>query len=453
MGKLFGTDGVRGIAISELTTEAAMLIGRAAAVTLAKNSRHKAKILIGKDTRVSCDVLESALIAGICSVGADVHTIGILPTPALAYLTVKYGADAGIMITASHNSFEFNGIKIFSSSGYRLPNDVEEEIERLVFEAQDEMQPVGNDNLGKVVFEKNAEWDYVRYLLRKVSADLARYRVVIDCANGAAYSCAEKFFNGIGASVIMINNKPNGININLDCGSNDPKSLCKAVIDNHANIGLAFDGDGGRCVVVDEKGRVIDGDNIIALLALSMKEEGKLRSNTCVVNQMTNLGFFKWAKENGIVVSTVPKIGSGYVLERMISDNYNLGGEQSGHIVFGDLETTGDGELTGAKILEILKKSGKKMSELGSVFTPYPQILLNVKIRQEYRGMWKQIPEILKIIDFCSDKLGDDGRILVRESGTEPVIRIMAEGRSGEDIRHYAETIALAVKNRLGDYE
>lgn len=451
MGRLFGTDGVRGVAISELTTEAAMLIGRAAAVTLAKNSRHKAKILIGKDTRVSCDVLESALIAGICSVGADVHTIGILPTPAVAYLTVKYGADAGIMITASHNSFEFNGIKIFSASGYKLPDEVEEEIERLVFDAQDEMQPTGNDNLGKVIFEKNAEWDYVRYLLKYIDSDLSRMRVVIDCANGAAYSCAEKFFNGIGASVVMINNKPNGININLECGSNNPELLSKAVLDNHANVGLAFDGDGDRCLVVDEKGNVIDGDNIIALLALSMKNEGKLRSNTCVVTQMTNLGFFKWAKENGIVVSTAPKVGSGYVLERMISDNYNLGGEQSGHIVLGDLETTGDGELTGAKILEILKKSGKKMSELGKVFEPYPQILLNVRIRQEYRGIWRQIPDIVEMIDYCCEKLADDGRIFVRESGTEPVIRIMAEGRSEEAIYQYANAIAKIVKNRLGE--
>lgn len=451
MGRLFGTDGVRGVAISELTTEAAMLIGRAAAVTLAKNSRHKAKILIGKDTRVSCDVLESALIAGICSVGADVHTIGILPTPAVAYLTVKYGADAGIMITASHNSFEFNGIKIFSASGYKLPDEVEEEIERLVFDAQDEMQPTGNDNLGKFIFEKNAEWDYVRYLLKYIDSDLSRMRVVIDCANGAAYSCAEKFFNGIGASVVMINNKPNGININLECGSNNPELLSKAVLDNHANVGLAFDGDGDRCLVVDEKGNVIDGDNIIALLALSMKNEGKLRSNTCVVTQMTNLGFFKWAKENGIVVSTAPKVGSGYVLERMISDNYNLGGEQSGHIVLGDLETTGDGELTGAKILEILKKSGKKMSELGKVFEPYPQILLNIRIRQEYRGIWRQIPDVVEMIDYCSEKLADDGRILVRESGTEPVIRIMAEGRSEEAIYQYANAIAKVVKNRLGE--
>ena len=222
-------------------------------------------------------------------------------------------------------------------------------------------------------------------------------------------------------------------------------------MDNHANIGLAFDGDGDRCLVVDEKGNVIDGDNIIALLALNMKDAGKLRSNTCVVTQMTNLGFFKWAKENGIVVSTVPKIGSGYVLERMISDNYNLGGEQSGHIILGDLETTGDGELTGAKILEILKKSGKKMSELGKVFEPYPQILLNVSIRQEYRGIWKQIPDIVEMIDYCSEKLADDGRIFVRESGTEPVIRIMAEGRSEEAIYQYANAIAKVVKNRLGE--
>lgn len=453
MGRLFGTDGARGVAISELTTETAMLIGKAAAITLAKCSHRKAKILIGKDTRVSCDVLESALIAGICSVGADVHTLGVIPTPAVAYLTVKYGADAGIVISASHNSFEFNGIKLFSSSGYKLPDSVEEEIERLVLDARDELIPAAADSLGHVVFEKNAEWDYVRHLLRNISADLGKMKIVIDCANGAASSCAEKFFRGLGANVIMMNNAPNGININLNCGSTHMESLSAAVLDNKAHVGIAFDGDADRCLMVDEKGNIVDGDRMIAILALDMKTEGRLQSNTCVVTQMTNLGFFRWAKENGIVVSTSSKIGDRYVLERMLSDGYNLGGEQSGHIILSDVSTTGDGELSGARVLEVMSKRQKKLSELANIFKPYPQLLVNVKLRAECRGVWNEVPEVREIVEYCSAKLEGDGRIFVRESGTEPLLRIMVEGRDNEAIYQYAHAIAQVVRNYLGESE
>lgn len=453
MGRLFGTDGVRGVAVSELTTETAMLIGRAAAVTLAKNSHHEAKILIGKDTRVSCDVLESALIAGICSVGADVHILGVIPTPAVAFLTVKYGADAGIVISASHNPYEFNGIKIFSSSGYKLPDEVEAEIERLVLDARNEMAPSGCSNLGRVYVEKNAEWDYVRHLLKNIDSDLGKMRIVVDCANGAASSCAEKFFKGLGANVIMINNTPNGTNINDGCGSTHLEQLSNAVVENRAHAGVAFDGDADRCLMVDEKGEQVDGDRMIAILAKSMKEDGTLLSNTCVVTKMTNLGFFKWAKENGIVVSTASRIGDRYVLERMLLDGYNLGGEQSGHIILSDCATTGDGELSGAKVLEILAASGKKFSELASIFTPYPQLLVNVKLRPECRGKFNEVPEIAEIIDYCSNKLGSDGRIFVRESGTEPLLRVMAEGRDKDAIYQYANAIAQVVKKHLGETE
>ncbi len=453
MGRLFGTDGVRGVAISELTTELAMLIGRAAAVTLAKNTRHRAKILIGKDTRVSCDVLESALIAGICSVGADVHTLGVIPTPAVAFLTVKYGADAGIVISASHNPFEFNGIKIFSSSGFKLPDEVEAEIERLVLDAPNEMHPSSSENLGRVEVEKNAEWDYVRHLLKNIGTDLGRMRIVVDCANGAASSCAEKFFKGLGANVTMINNTPNGININDGCGSTHLESLSKAVVENRAHAGVAFDGDADRCLMVDEKGEPVDGDRMLAILALDMKNEGTLLSNTCVVTKMTNLGFFKWSKENGIVVSTASKIGDRYVLERMLGDGYNLGGEQSGHIILSDCATTGDGELSGAKVLEVLAKSGRKFSELASIFTPYPQILVNVKLRPECRGRFRNVSEVTEVIDYCSEKLGSDGRIFVRESGTEPLLRVMAEGRDMDAIYQYANAIAQVVRQHLGEAE
>lgn len=458
MGRLFGTDGVRGVAISELTVELAMRIGRAAAITLAKSTHHKAKILIGKDTRVSGDVLESALVSGICSVGADVYTLGVIPTPAVAYLTLKYGADAGIVISASHNPFEFNGIKIFSSTGLKLPDEIEDEIERLVLDSQNEMLSSSTDSTGKVIPgrvipEKNAEWDYVRHLLKNVDTDLSRMRIVVDCANGASSSCAEKFFKGLGANVILINNSPNGININDECGSTSIESLSKAVVEHRANAGLAFDGDADRCLMVDEKGEPIDGDKMIAMLALDMKNEGKLASNTCVVTKMTNLAFFKWAKENGVVVSTASKIGDRYVLERMLSSGYNLGGEQSGHIIMSDYSTTGDGELSGAKVLEIMAKSGKKLSELASIFTPYPQLLVNIRIRPECKGKFSEVEEISEIINYCSEKLGSDGRIFVRESGTEPLVRVMAEGRDKEAIYQYANAIAQVVKQHLGENE
>lgn len=454
MGRLFGTDGVRGVAISELTTEAAMLIGRAAAFTLAKKDSKGArpKILIGKDTRISCNIIESALIAGICSAGVDVHTLGVIPTPAVAYLTVMYGASAGIVISASHNSFEFNGIKIFSSKGHKISVDIEDEIERLVLEAQDEMLPNGWTDLGMVYYEKNAVWDYIRHLLKCTDADLSQLRIVVDAANGAAYDCAKKFFSCLGAkNLIMLNDSPNGTNINAGCGSTDVRALSRAVVENKAAVGLALDGDGDRCLVVDETGTLIDGDRILAILAGTMKKRGLLQSNTCVVTPMTNLGFFPWAKQNGIVVSTAPDVGAGYVFERMVQDGYNLGGEQSGYIVLRDYSTTGDGQLVGAKILEILSKSGMKMSELGRIFQPYPQIIENVRLRADFMGSWNSVEDITNIIDFCSAKLGDDGRVYVRESGTEPILRIMVEGKDSEAVYKYAAAIAQVARERIGE--
>lgn len=451
MGRLFGTDGVRGVAISELTVDMAMLIGKAAALTLSKASHRKSKILIGKDTRVSGDVIESALIAGICSVGADVHLLGVVPTPAVAYLTVKYGADAGVVISASHNSYEFNGIKLFSGTGYKLPDEIENEIERLVLDAPNEIVNADCDTIGRIYTEKNAEWDYVRYLIKQIDSDLGRMKIAVDCANGAASATAEKFFRGINANVTFLNNTPDGYNINRNCGSTDLSGLSKYVVENRCVAGIAFDGDADRCLVVDEKGEPVDGDKLIALLALDMKQNEKLASNTCVVTQMTNLGFFRWAKENGIVVSTSSKIGDRYVLERMLIGGYNLGGEQSGHIILSDCATTGDGELSGAKILEILAKSGKKMSELANVFIPYPQLLLNVKLRDGVKGAWKDDVDVREIIDYCTERLGSDGRIFVRESGTEPLLRIMVEGKDADAIYNYAHAIEKVVQDKLGE--
>lgn len=454
MGRLFGTDGVRGIAISEFTTEAAMLIGRAVAYTLSNKNKlgERPKILIGKDTRISCNIIESALIAGICSAGVDVCTLGIIPTPAVAYLTVMYDAVAGIVISAAHNTFEFNGLKIFNSKGQKISVELENEIERLVFDAQDEMLPAGGTDLGRVYYEKNGVWDYVRRLLKCADVDLSELRIVVDAANGAAYDCAKKFFSCLGAKrLIMINDAPNGLNINSQCGSTNVAALSKAVVANKAAVGLALNGDGDRCLIVDEAGKLIDGDKMLAILAGAMKKRGLLQSNTCVVTPMTNLGFFPWAKQNGIVVSTAPNVGAGYVFERMVQDGYNLGGEQSGYIILRDYATGGDGLLVGAKILELLVKTNMKASELGGIFQAYPQITVNVRLRPDFFGSWEEIEDITKIIGLCSSKLGDDGRVFVRESGTEPYLRIMVEGKDAETVYKYAAAIAQVARERIGE--
>ncbi len=450
MGRLFGADGIRGIALSEVSCEKALLIGKATAYVLSKKHSRRAKILIGKDTRISCNVLESALIAGICSMGADVHTLGVIPTPAVAYLAVKYGADASIMLSAAQNTFEFNGIRLFSASGYSLPEDVEAEIERLVLDCPEALVPENHQELGSVSNEKNAEWDYVRYLLRSIEHDLGRMKIVVDCANGAAYSSADKFFKGLGVNVTLINNTPDGVNINDSCGTADTSALSKAVVDLRAHAGIAFDGDGSRCIIVDEKGEPIDGDRILANLALYMKNESKLASNTCVVTPMTNLGFFKWAKEHSIVVSQTSASDAGCILERMLSDGYSLGGDNSGRVIFGNISTAFDGELCAARMLEIMAKSGKKMSELSQVFTPYPQIIVEVRIRPIFKGRWQEIAEITEMVDFCSEKLSNDGRIMIKESGTEPIIRVMAEGRDRDAIFQYAHGIAQVVRDHIG---
>lgn len=445
MGRLFGTDGARGVAITELTCELAMQIGRAAALVLTKETNHKAKIIIGKDTRISGDILESALVAGICSVGADAHILGVVPTPAVAMLVKKYNADAGVMISASHNSVEFNGIKLFSGSGFKLSDEIENEIEELILDRPDDIELKDGCELGHIYYEKDAVWDYVRHVMKTVDIDLRGIKVCIDCANGSSSVCAEKIFDGLGANCIMINDKPDGTNINKNCGSTHIEGLQKAVVENRCDIGLAFDGDADRCLAVDENGELIDGDKLLAIFSKFMKAEGTLKSNTCVVTVMTNLGFFKFAKANGIVATTT-KVGDRYVLEEMQKGGYNIGGEQSGHIILLDNANTGDGELTGTKLLTIMKKTGKKASELASCMECYPQVLVNVKITADKKGMWDKVPEITDAIDMYAEKLGDEGRILVRESGTEPLVRVMLEGKRTGIITEYAYKIAELIE-------
>lgn len=441
MGRLFGTDGVRGVAITELTCETAMNIGRAAALVLTKATNRKPKILIGKDTRISGDVLEAALVAGICSVGADAHILGVLPTPAVAMLVRKYEADAGIMISASHNPMEFNGIKLFSGDGFRLPDALEKEIEDLLLDDPENICLSSGSLIGRVIYEKNAEWDYVRHLMKTVDGDLRGLKIAVDCANGASCSTAEKLFKGLGASCVFINNAPDGTNINKECGSTDMRPLCKAVVDNRCSIGIAFDGDGGRCLACDENGNVIDGDRLLAVFSRYMKAKGTLKHNACVVTVMTNLGFFRYAKENGVIVATT-QVGDRYVLEEMKKGGYNLGGEQSGHIVFLDHATTGDGELTAVRLLEIMCVTHAKASELAGLMTPYPQVLKNVSVPAGKKGLWQADEEISSAISTYKAKLGDDGRILIRESETEPLVRVMVEGRNFGVITEYAAAIA-----------
>ena len=445
MGRLFGTDGARGIAITELTCEMAMNIGRAAALVLTKTTNHKPVILVGKDTRISSDILESALVAGMCSVGADAHILGVVPTPAVAYLIKKYQADAGVMISASHNSVEFNGIKLFADTGFKLSDEIENEIERIILDNPEEMKLVDGIDVGRISYEKNAEWDYVRYIMKSIDGDLRDIRVAIDCANGSASSTAVKLFRGLSATCVFINNEPDGTNINKDCGSTHMEQLSQAVIDHKCNIGLAFDGDADRCLVVDENGKLIDGDKMIAIFAQYMKKTKKLKHNAVVVTVMSNLGFFKFAKGNNIVVSRAG-VGDRYVLEEMQKGGYNLGGEQSGHIIFLDEATTGDGQLSGVKLLDILAHTTLKMSELSQIMQAYPQVLVNIKITAEQKGQWQNNPKIIETIDYFTQKLGDEGRILVRESGTEPLVRIMLEGKIQGQIEEYAQTIANVIR-------
>lgn len=449
MGRLFGTDGARGVAITELTCELAMQIGRAAALVLTKKVSHKPQILIGKDTRISSDILEAALCAGICSVGADAIILGVVPTPAVAYLVKEKNADAGIMISASHNSVEFNGIKLFASTGYKLSDEIEEEIERLILDNPEEITLKSHTEVGKITYCETAVEEYIEHIKDSIDTDLSGLRIALDCANGSSAATAKQLFEELGADVLLISDEPDGTNINKDCGSTHMENLMEFVVENSCDCGLAFDGDADRCLAVDEKGELIDGDKLIAICAKSYKEQGRLKNDAAVVTVMTNLGFSYFAKENGIKTITA-SVGDRYVLEKMLDGGYNIGGEQSGHIIFLDDATTGDGQLSGAKVLEILKNSGMKMSELADVMYKFPQVMINVRITPRDKEVWKNDSEITSLIEKHEETLGDSGRILVRESGTEPLIRVMIEGKEFSQINAMAVEIADKIKERSG---
>lgn len=430
MGRLFGTDGARGIAVTELTCELAMNIGRAAAIVLTKQKTHKgkARILIGKDTRISSDILESALIAGITSVGADVELLGVVPTPAVAYLVRYYEADAGVMISASHNSVEYNGIKLFSSTGFKLPDDVENEIEALILDTPEKMTLVDGSDVGRVKTMYGAVSEYNEHIQSTVGGKFQGLLVAIDCANGSASATAESLFYKFGAEYVYINNEPDGLNINDKCGSTHMEQLVELVKKRGCDVGFAFDGDADRCLAVDEKGNIIDGDKLIAILSRYMKEIGTLKNNTAVVTVMSNLGFHRFMNENKIE-TVCTKVGDRYVLEEMLNNGYNIGGEQSGHIIFLDHATTGDGQLTAAQTLELLSKCKRPLSQLVKDIPDFPQLLVNVKITEDKKGLWEKTQKITDIIAQAEQAMGENGRILVRESGTEPLVRVMIEGK------------------------
>lgn len=449
MGRLFGTDGARGIANTELTCEMAMQIGRAAAIILTKQKKSKAKILIGKDTRISSDLLENALKAGICSVGANAEILGVVPTPAVAYLVTKYKADAGIMISASHNPVEYNGIKIFSGSGYKLSDEIEEEIEKLILDNPEKIVLKSGVEIGTVTVRKNAVKDYIRSIMLTVDDNFNGIKIAIDCANGSASQTAYDLFLGLKAEAIFINNQPDGANINKNCGSLHLEQLAEIVVKNKCAIGVAFDGDADRCLAVDENGAIIDGDKMLSIFSNFMKKEGSLKNNTTVVTVMTNLGFFHYAKNNEINVVTTG-VGDRYVLEEMRQNDYNLGGEQSGHIIFSDFAKTGDGQLCAVQLINILKQTKKKASELAKIMETFPQALVNVKLKEGGRELFEKDNEIKQAIKACEKLLGDDGRILVRASGTEPLIRIMVEAKSDAAASAVANEVAKLIKKKVG---
>ena len=448
MGRLFGTDGVRGVANSELTCEMAMRIGRAAAMVLTDSNHRHPKVLIGKDTRLSSDMLEAAITAGLCSVGANVVQLGVVPTPAVAFLVGKYKADAGVMLTASHNPCEFNGIKIFSGDGYKLPDALEEQIEAIVLDhVADPPVPIAGD-LGSVAAAPDVVRDYVNHIKSTVAFSLDGMRVGIDCANGSACRTAELLFTELGAECHMMANQPNGVNVNDDCGSTHMEALMSSVRENKLDAGIAFDGDADRCLAVDENGDLVDGDFIMAICAADMKSRGKLEKNTAVGTIMTNMGFTKFCDDNEIHFEAT-KVGDRYVLEEMLLEGYNFGGEQSGHVIFLDFSTTGDGQLTAAQLLSILHRRNAQLSSLATLMTRYPQVMVNIQVAPDGKLRFYTDTAVKEAIERAKEKLGKNGRIVVRPSGTEPLLRVMLEGEDADYIAALAETVANVIRERL----
>ena len=447
MRKYFGTDGVRGIANTELTCDLTYKLGRAGGYVLAQG-KEKVKVIVGKDTRISGDMLEASLISGLMSVGCDVITVGVVPTPAVAYLIKKYDADCGVVISASHNPVEYNGIKFFNEDGYKLDDEVELNIENYIDNIEKvDYYPVG-DNVGKKIHMHDAQRDYIDYLKSIINVDFKGLKVVLDCANGAAYKVAPIVFDELGASVITINSEPNGNNINDKCGSTHPQKLQEAVLKHKADLGLAYDGDADRLIAVNEDGNIVDGDHIMILSAIYLKKKSKLAQDTLVVTVMSNIGLTIAAKEHGVKLSTTG-VGDRYVLEEMKNSGYNLGGEQSGHMIFLDYNTTGDGVLSSLVLAQIVLEEQKKLSELAAVMTQYPQVLVNARIKNENKNRYMEYPQIKSEIERIESLLDGCGRVLIRPSGTEPLVRVMLEGKEEGQIKELATNLANLIQEKL----
>lgn len=446
MGKLFGTDGVRGIANEELTPLLAMQLGQAGAYVLTKEKEHKPTIMVGCDTRISGDMLANALMAGVCSVGANAVYVGVVPTPAVAYLTRKYKVDAGVVISASHNPVEFNGIKFFDENGYKLPDELEAEIEELLKDNLSQIKLPTGTSVGKIKYRKDAREEYINHAIVSVPVDLKGKKIVVDCAEGAAYYTSVEAFKELGAEVVAIHNMPDGTNINSNCGSTHMEELMARVVYEKADIGLAFDGDADRLLAVDEKGNRIDGDQIMAIIGNHMKENGQLKKDTIVATVMSNLGFFLMAKKQGIEVLQT-KVGDRYVLEKMKEVGATLGGEQSGHIIMLEQNTTGDGLLSALHLLNVLVSSNKTLSELASIMEVLPQALINAKVPTHKKDKYMDYPEIAEAIDKLMGKYAGEGRVLIRPSGTEPLVRVMIEGKDHKMIEKDAKMLADLIQD------
>ncbi len=453
MRKYFGTDGIRRIANTELTPELVYKVAKAGAYVLSKHVDHAPNILIGRDTRISGTLIESAMVAGFLSYGANVKLLGVLPTPGVAYLTRKLNADASVVISASHNTFEFNGIKFFSNKGMKIPDSLEEEIEEIMESDKFSELTAKNEKIGVSEYALDLMDEYV-YFFRKTFDDVIdKYNnkdfvVAIDTANGATSVVAEKVFKALGINYRIINNHPDGININHNCGSTHLEGLKKYVLENHMSLGVAYDGDGDRCLAVDEKGNEIDGDKLLAIISRNLRKKGKLQKDTIVATVMSNLGLNKYARDNGLELLQT-KVGDRYVLEEMLKDGYNLGGEQSGHVILLDYNPTGDGILTSLMLISTILEEGKKASELGDIVKLYPQVLVNAKVDSNKKYDYDKDTEIKEAIEKLEREFAGNGRVLIRPSGTEPLVRVMIEGEDQKYITKKAEEIAKLIESKL----
>ncbi len=452
MGRLFGTDGIRGIANRDLSIQRSAQVGQALATVLRERlgEGRKPRVFIGKDTRLSSDMIEAALAAGLCAGGVDCVALGVVPTPAVAFLTVAHRMDAGVMISASHNPFQFNGIKIFGPKGYKLTDREEAEIEDMILDDAIPMHKAEAGEIGRYSQGTGLAEEYIRHIAATLPGEkpLRGMRVLADCANGSASRTAKELFALLGAEADVICREPDGVNVNRDCGSTHMESLRQRVKAGGYALGVAFDGDADRCLAVDEKGELVDGDQMIAIFATRMKEKGTLKKNTAVVTVMSNYGFMNFARQSGIDVKTT-KVGDRYVLETMLAEGYNIGGEQSGHIIFTDHMTTGDGQLSAVQLMGVMQETGKPLSRLTEVITILPQVLVNMEATVDMKAGLAESLEISAAVRACEEELRGEGRVLIRPSGTEPLIRVMVEGPEQRQIEDIARRIVAAIREAL----